>query len=244
MIRRGYFNYLLTLEPNFDKFLVQANNIYWHSEFQPEIMYKLYTFFLDIGLRYSEIPTNESKTFSFSFDDNYMSWKGLSNFDHKLTFYLNTCQYNVNFDETAYVRSIGHVSDYKFLPLKDLCDLGSRHNIGFHGTKHHKHSRTDRSILVNDFETQELFFRKIGICNVVNQYAINYGMRRFLNPYFVKYLRQKNINIVLAEPGMLKYTNSQFINRYNWVDSISFENNLKLMTFNKHFYLPITPYRL
>ena len=161
-----------------------------------------------------------------------------------MTFYLNTWQYDLNFDEAAYVRSIGHVSDYKFLSLKDLCDLGSRHNIGLHGTKHHKHSRTDRSILVNDFETQELFFRKIGISNVVNQYAINYGMRRFLNPYFVKYLRQRNINIVLAEPGMLKYTNSQFINRYNWVDTISFENNLKLMTFNKHFYLPITPYRL
>jgi hypothetical protein len=204
-------------------------NFYFHEDFDISTMRCLYYYLTDSGFQYSEIPSSNHLSFNFSFDDNYLSWLKLCDLGFNVTFYLNTYPFYRSCDLKKYLSRINKPLSTKIMTTASDIQLllSSGHRFGFHTHTHIKVSNESNTTLINEINNNRIFFHDLGILNPVNQFAVPYGMLRFVNKSQLSLLLKEFDSISFANPGMLGFSNSSIIHRIDYLNNKSLMENIR-----------------
>lgn len=199
-------------------------NFYFHEHFTIKELRYVYNVLKDCGLQYSENPRHEQGYFNFSFDDNYWSWRDLENLGFNVTLYLNTLPFDQDYEPFKYLTSIAKPLGTRIMRKKEdlKCLVDAGHFFGFHTHSHIKISETNEKELIKEILKNRYFFEQLEIKNIVNQFAVPYGMLKYVGAKQLDLLLQEFDSVVFANPGLLGESKPHIIHRieYNSLNSL------------------------
>ena len=233
----------------FKKNLPPKVSLYFHDIYKEEVnalrdillffQSQNYTF-VSINEFNSKIESKE-KMVALTFDDGFNAWLELiplfNEFDAKATFFLNSI-FLTDSDLTRYLRNINIKSKDRLINQGGIESLVKNgHEIGAHTHSHFTSSKlTTKEFIIED-ETNRLYLEKF---SEIKNFAIPYGMRRYLTSSQQSYLENKYSSISFGEPGMQFNQRINLIQRHPWLINKSFYFNLENICTNTSYFNKLT----
>tara|TARA_B100001248_G_scaffold260080_2_gene247446 strand:- start:160 stop:933 length:774 start_codon:yes stop_codon:yes gene_type:complete len=177
---------------------------------------------------------NNHKTVAFTFDDGFSNWINtipiFNKYDVKATYYLNSIQFTSEPKE-KFLSDI-KCNDKNLLITIDQLEAikVNGHEIGAHTHSH----KTLNNIDEEDFKYEVSENLKILKLNNIEpkNFAVPFGMRRYIKNHQLDYLRGIFDSVAFGEPGMLYDQKEGLIQRYPWKIEKSFKYNINNISTN------------
>ncbi len=220
----------------FKKKLPNKISIYFHETGKEELdaLEKIIIYFKERGYEFITINSfnknlnNDEKNVALTFDDGFSNWINVlpifNKHDVKSTFFMNTIQYTDESKE-KFLSDIKCLDESLLINKTDTEKIKKEgHEIGAHTHTHKTLKNINREQF--DYEISE----NLKILNSLNIYpknfAIPFGMRRYVKDEQMNYLIEVFDSVSFGEPGMLFSQETGKVQRYPWKSNKSFEYNI------------------
>ena len=185
--------------------------------------------------------SNQDKLVALTFDDGFDGWLKLlpmfSEHNAKATFFLNSIFLS---DEnlTRYIRNININSTDRLISSEGIEELVScGHEIGAHTHSHFTLSNISYDKFIEEDRLNKEYLQEYFD---VKNFAIPYGMRRYLTRKQKQYLLEHYTTISFGEPGMQFTQKPRFIQRHPWLIEKSFFYNIENLCTNTSYFNNLT----
>jgi peptidoglycan/xylan/chitin deacetylase (PgdA/CDA1 family) len=226
----------------FTKSLPLKVSIYFHETYKNDIedIERIILFFKKEGYEFVTIDNfnrhldDSSKHFAFTFDDGFANWvdtlEVFKKYNVKSTFFMNSIQ----FTDESKVKFLSDINcpDEDFLidekGLEKIINAG--HEIGAHTHSHRTLKRLTEEEFNIEINKNIEILKSLGIRPL--NFAIPFGMRRYINQSQLDYLNSIFNSVSYGEPGMLYNHIPGKIQRYPWRTQKSFKFNIQNISAN------------
>ncbi len=190
---------------------------------------------------FNNLIDTDKKLLSLTFDDGFAGWLKLlpvfNEHNVKATFFTNSIFLSDD-NLTRYLRNININSDKKLISKSGIKELvNDNHEIGAHTHTHYTLSNLSFDEFVIEDSKNRKQLKEFG---EINNFAIPYGMRRYLTKEQKEYLEKQYNSISFGEAGMQFEQKKNYIQRYPWLVEKSFFYNLENICTNTSFFNNLT----
>ena len=224
-------------------------SIYFHDIDEQELISikNIILFFKSLNYQFvtvedfNNLIETDKKLLSLTFDDGFAGWLKLlpifQTHNVQATFFTNSIFLS---DEnlTRYLRNININSDKKLISETGIKKLvKDNHEIGAHTHTHY----TLSNLSFDEFVVEDSKNRnRLEEFAEIKNFAIPYGMRRYLTDEQKEYLEEQYNSISFGEPGMQFKQEKNYIQRYPWLIEKSFFYNLENICTNTSYFNNLT----
>lgn len=224
-------------------------SIYFHDIDEQELISikNIILFFKSLNYQFvtvedfNNLIETDKKLLSLTFDDGFAGWLKLlpifQTHNVQATFFTNSIflsQDNLN----RYLRNININSNKKLISESGIKKLvKDNHEIGAHTHTHY----TLSNLSFDEFVVEDSKNRnRLEEFAEIKNFAIPYGMRRYLTDEQKEYLEEQYNSISFGEPGMQFEQEKKYIQRYPWLVEKSFFYNLENICTDTSFFNNLT----
>ena len=229
--------------------LPEKISIYFHDIHDDELVAirNIILFFQSMNYQFVTTDTfnsllhSDKKLISLTFDDGFKSWLRLiplfNEYNIKATFFTNSI-FLTDDNLTRYLKNINIDSQERLISVEGIIKLAyDNHEIGAHTHSHF----TLSSLSFEDFQKEDQENRKhLEKLAEVKNFAVPYGMRRYITKDQQKYLEEQYDSISYGEPGMQFNHKTKFIQRHPWLINKSFYYNIENICSNTSYFNKLT----
>ena len=224
-------------------------SIYFHDIDEQELISitNIILFFKSLNYQFvtveefNNLIETDKKLLSLTFDDGFAGWLKLlpifNTHNVKATFFINSIFLSDD-NLTRYLSNININSEKKLISESGIKELvKDNHEIGAHTHTHYTLSNLSfDQFVVEDSKNRSQLEKFAEIKN----FAIPYGMRRYLTDKQKKYLEEQYNSISFGEPGMQFKQEKSYIQRYPWLVEKTFFYNLENICTNTSLFNNLT----
>ena len=224
-------------------------SIYFHDIGEKELISitNIILFFKSLNYQFvtvedfNNLIETDKKLLSLTFDDGFAGWLKLlpifNEHNVKATFFTNSIFLSED-NLTRYLSNINIDSSKKLISKSGIKELvKDNHEIGAHTHTHY----TLSNLSFDEFVVEDSKNRnKLKEFAEIKNFAIPYGMRRYLTEEQKEYLEKQYNSISFGEPGMQFKQEKNYIQRYPWLIEKSFFYNLENICTNTSYFNNLT----
>lgn len=226
----------------FTKSLPLKVSIYFHETYKNDIedIERIILFFKKEGYEFVTIDNfnrhldDSNKHFAFTFDDGFANWvdtlEVFKKYNVKSTFFMNSIQFTDE-SKVKFLSDINCPDEDMLIDEKGLEKIvKAGHEIGAHTHSHRTLKRLTEEEFTDEINKNIEILKSLGIRPL--NFAIPFGMRRYINQSQFDYLNSIFNSVSYGEPGMLYNQIPGKIQRYPWRTQKPFKFNIQNISAN------------